>query len=196
MDKSWGWSRSQTLGPAWRTAEIPPLLGERDEVFGRCRGEQRRDFPHPRVGSFLTQRGQAFPRVPLSSSNSGSFIFQPRVCKPESGVGRRQRGHSRAAPTSQGDGWAWEHPRASHWNRGVRPIREDPLPALPRPGRNSLSVLCTPRAVGNPSLSRTRAWLGPAPLPAAHPRQWCPASWQGWDDGFGVSTGTSWPGSC
>lgn len=38
-------------------------------------------FPHLRVGPFLTQRGQAFLRVPLSS-NTGHFISQPGVCKP------------------------------------------------------------------------------------------------------------------
>lgn len=33
---------------------------------------------------------------------------------------------------------------------------------LPRAGGDSLRVSCTPAAVGNPSLSRTRTWLGPA----------------------------------
>lgn len=44
--------------------------------------ETEKYFPHSWVGSFLTQSGQAFPRVLLSYSNTGSFIFLLGVCKP------------------------------------------------------------------------------------------------------------------
>lgn len=136
-----------------------PFAGKKDEVFGRAQGSRGRTRPAGGNRSFLTQRGPAFPWG-LLSSNTGSFLFQPGICKPvrcAEKAGESQQG----SPTSQGNGVrAWECPRGSRRDRGVCPTREDPQRCLRQAG----TVCVSPAHGGSPPLSRTWTWLGSAPL--------------------------------